>query len=141
MNIVIVDDDPVNVALLKALVKQLPDSVAVPFTDPHAGAHIQRMARYFRPIAQRMDMSEAVQDLLSQARPCMTSARSGHPTTSCSSPADYPQRLAGEDIALIDRIVAIADVFDALTSIRPYKQASSHKRARTMRSSANIRAW
>ena len=35
----------------------------------------------------------------------------------------YPQRLAGEAIPLAARIVAIADVFDALTSVRPYKAA------------------
>jgi putative two-component system response regulator len=35
----------------------------------------------------------------------------------------YPQGLSGEDIPLSARIVAIADVFDALTSERPYKQA------------------
>ncbi len=34
----------------------------------------------------------------------------------------YPQGLAGEQIPLEARIVAIADVFDALTSARPYKQ-------------------
>ena len=33
----------------------------------------------------------------------------------------YPNHLAGEDIPLFGRIVAIADVFDALTSKRPYK--------------------
>ena len=35
----------------------------------------------------------------------------------------YPQGLAGEDIPLSGRIVAIADVFDALTTERPYKNA------------------
>lgn len=35
----------------------------------------------------------------------------------------YPNCLAGEAIALERRIVAIADVFDALTSERPYKKA------------------
>ncbi|MGE4560202.1 MAG: HD domain-containing phosphohydrolase [Desulfobulbus sp.] len=35
----------------------------------------------------------------------------------------YPARLAGENIPLPGRITAIADVFDALTSDRPYKQA------------------
>ena len=34
----------------------------------------------------------------------------------------YPAGLAGTDIPLEGRIVAIADVFDALTSERPYKK-------------------
>jgi len=37
----------------------------------------------------------------------------------------YPNRLRGEDIPLAGRIVAVADVFDALTSVRPYKPAWS----------------
>ncbi|ASJ97753.1 response regulator [Shewanella marisflavi] len=37
----------------------------------------------------------------------------------------YPSGLAGKDIPIEGRIVAIADVFDALTSIRPYKKAWS----------------
>ncbi len=35
----------------------------------------------------------------------------------------YPAGLAGDAIPLTGRIVAIADVFDALTSVRPYKRA------------------
>lgn len=35
----------------------------------------------------------------------------------------YPNGVAGEDIPLEGRITAVADVFDALTSIRPYKEA------------------
>ncbi len=35
----------------------------------------------------------------------------------------YPRALRGEDIPLVGRIVAIADVFDALTTERPYKKA------------------
>lgn len=35
----------------------------------------------------------------------------------------YPYGLIGEDISLFGRIVAVADVFDALTSERPYKKA------------------
>jgi putative nucleotidyltransferase with HDIG domain len=34
----------------------------------------------------------------------------------------YPDALAGEDIPLIARVFSIVDVFDALTSVRPYKR-------------------
>ncbi|WDT84555.1 response regulator [Alteromonas sp. 009811495] len=37
----------------------------------------------------------------------------------------YPRGLSGEDIPIEGRICAIADVFDALTSKRPYKEAWS----------------
>ena len=37
----------------------------------------------------------------------------------------YPNGLAGKDIPLVARIVAVADVYDALVSPRPYKRAWS----------------
>ena len=41
----------------------------------------------------------------------------------------YPNGLVGDHIALCARIVAVADVFDALTSARPYKKAWSPGKA------------
>jgi putative two-component system response regulator len=41
----------------------------------------------------------------------------------------YPRGLAGEDIPLEGRIAAVADVFDALTSDRPYRAAFSVEHA------------
>lgn len=41
----------------------------------------------------------------------------------------YPDGLSGTDIPLSGRIVAIADVYDALTSTRSYKPAFSHSQA------------
>lgn len=41
----------------------------------------------------------------------------------------YPNKLSGTDIPLAARIVAVADVFDALTSKRPYKEAWPIKEA------------
>jgi putative two-component system response regulator len=41
----------------------------------------------------------------------------------------YPKGLSGADIPLEGRITAIADVFDALTSVRPYKKAWTEEEA------------
>jgi putative two-component system response regulator len=41
----------------------------------------------------------------------------------------YPRGLSGTDIPLEGRIMAIADVYDALVSARPYKKAFTHERA------------
>ena len=41
----------------------------------------------------------------------------------------YPDGLSGEAIPLPARIVALADVYDALRSTRPYKEAFSHETA------------
>jgi len=38
----------------------------------------------------------------------------------------YPSQLKGEDIPLLGRIMAIADSYDALVSVRPYKKAFTH---------------
>ena len=42
----------------------------------------------------------------------------------------YPKGLKGKDIPLEGRLMAIADVYDALISVRPYKLAFSHDYAR-----------
>ncbi|MDX2132000.1 MAG: HD domain-containing phosphohydrolase [Planctomycetota bacterium] len=42
----------------------------------------------------------------------------------------YPYRLEGEQIPLAARVVALADVYDALTSKRVYKPAMPHAKAR-----------
>jgi len=54
--------------------------------------------------------------------------------------AGYPRRLAGEAIPLAARIVALADVYDALRSPRPYKTGLTHAevRERLARSSGHF---
>ena len=42
----------------------------------------------------------------------------------------YPFQRAGEQIPLSARIVAVADVYDALRSKRPYKEGMSHEKAK-----------
>jgi hypothetical protein len=41
----------------------------------------------------------------------------------------YPARLRGEEVSLAGRIVAVADIYDALTQARPYKPAFSEPHA------------
>jgi HD-GYP domain-containing protein (c-di-GMP phosphodiesterase class II) len=41
----------------------------------------------------------------------------------------YPDGLSGDEIPLGARIIAVADVYDALTSNRPYRAALSHATA------------
>ena len=49
----------------------------------------------------------------------------------------YPNGLAGDQIPLFGRICAVADVFDALTNKRPYKEAFSNSKALEIMSEAN----
>ena len=44
----------------------------------------------------------------------------------------YPYGRAGEEIPLVARILALGDVYDALTSKRCYKDAFSHKKSRSI---------
>ncbi len=41
----------------------------------------------------------------------------------------YPDRLRGEEIPLLARVLQIADIYDALTTVRPYKAAVSPEQA------------
>ncbi|WP_085299009.1 HD domain-containing phosphohydrolase [Cognaticolwellia mytili] len=41
----------------------------------------------------------------------------------------YPNKIRGKNIPIEARIVTVADVFDALTSVRPYKEAWSNEKA------------
>jgi putative two-component system response regulator len=54
----------------------------------------------------------------------------------------YPDRLAGEAIPLGARIMAVVDVYDALTTVRPYKQALARaEAAETLRREADSGFW
>lgn len=56
-------------------------------------------------------------------------ARSHH---ECWDGSGYPDGLAGESIPLAARLMAVADVYDALRSRRPYKLPFSHDEARSI---------
>ncbi|WP_313951447.1 HD domain-containing phosphohydrolase [Accumulibacter sp.] len=136
--------------------------------DPETGAHIQRMARFSRLIADELALSAADQELILQAAPMHDIGKIGIPDAILLKPgkltpeefaimkgharlgfelldgsestvlqaaasialahhekfdgSGYPNGLAGVAIPLFGRIVAVADVFDALVSDRPYKR-------------------
>jgi putative two-component system response regulator len=54
----------------------------------------------------------------------------------------YPDGLRGEDIPLLARILQVVDVYDALTTERPYKKALTHdEAARVMSEEADAGLW
>jgi putative two-component system response regulator len=53
----------------------------------------------------------------------------------------YPDGLAGEEIPLLARILQIADIYDALTTARPYKPAFSHEHAIEIMVEEARRGW
>ena len=57
-----------------------------------------------------------------------SSSRWSAATTSASTAAGYPDGLAGEEIPLAARILAVADALDAMTSDRPYRSGAAGRR-------------
>ena len=53
----------------------------------------------------------------------------------------YPDGLRGEDIPLLARILQVADIYDALTTARPYKPAFSHSHAIQIMLEEARRGW
>jgi putative two-component system response regulator len=53
----------------------------------------------------------------------------------------YPDGLAGEGIPLLARLLQVGDIYDALTSSRPYKEAMSPSRALCIIREETDRGW
>lgn len=53
----------------------------------------------------------------------------------------YPDGLAGEEIPLLARILQVVDIYDALTTARPYKRALSHEEAKAMMEDEVRKNW
>jgi hypothetical protein len=153
-------------------------SMAVEFRDEDTGAHIERIGRFSRLLAEAIGMSADFCRRISHAAPLHdvgkvaipdsillkpgsltdeeraiveTHAEEGHRLLRGSSSSildmgaaialshherwdggGYPRGLQREDIPIEGRIVAIADVFDALTSHRVYRRAFPVEKAVAM---------
>lgn len=76
---------------------------------------------------------------LKSLRPVLPIIRSHHEHWNGSG---YPDGLAGDQIPLLARVLQTVDVYDALTTERPYKRALSHEdAARVMRHEAEAGLW
>jgi putative two-component system response regulator len=53
----------------------------------------------------------------------------------------YPEGLMGESVPLVARVVTVADIYDALTTDRPYRPALEHTRALGIMDDEARRGW
>ena len=131
-------------------------AIAAEYKDKITALHIHRMSQYSAILGRGLNLSaEDVEQLLHASR-MHDVGKIGIPDEILCKPASlddpewevmrqhpiialshhewwdgsgYPNGLAGENIPLTGRICAVADVFDAMTSVRPYKPAYSNEEA------------
>jgi len=84
---------------------------------------MKKHASFGEQIIEKIEALAKESDFLDYAK---TFAASHHEKWDGSG---YPRGLKENKIPLLGRIMAIADVYDALTSVRPYKEAFSHEEA------------
>ena len=80
----------------------------------------------FAKIKKHPEIGAAILDPVEFPWPVLPVVRSHHEKWDGSG---YPDGLKGEEIPLTARILAVADVYDALTSSRSYRSAWTHERA------------
>jgi len=80
----------------------------------------------FEKVKQHPEIGAAILDPVPFPWPVLPVVKHHHEKWDGSG---YPDGLAGLDIPKTARILAVADVYDAVTSIRSYRQALSHEKA------------
>jgi putative two-component system response regulator len=101
-----------------------PDELVVMMTHARIGADTIAKAMAKVRALHAADAPTASADALSEPLRALEVARCiAHSHHEHWDGAGYPDGLAGEAIPLPARLMAVADVFDALTTPRPYKQA------------------
>jgi len=80
----------------------------------------------FEKIKKHPEIGAAILDPVEFPWPVLPVVRSHHEKWDGTG---YPDGLKGEDIPLTARILSVADVYDALTSSRSYRNAWTHERA------------
>lgn len=80
----------------------------------------------FEEIKEHPETGERICRPLNSLKPVLPIIKHHHEKYDGSG---YPTGLAGEDIPLLARIMAVVDVYDALTSRRAYRDAMTHEKA------------
>lgn len=106
----------------------VPDSVLLK-SGPLTDAEFQSMKLHVRLGAETLEAAAAVQPDAEFLRMAREIALTHHERFDGSG---YPQGLVADEIPVCGRIVALADVYDALTARRVYQSTNSHDLARAI---------
>ena len=77
-------------------------------------------------VRNHVQVGASMIEMLGEMHPIVPLIRHHH---ECFDGSGYPDGLKGEQIPLISRIIAVADMYDAMTSDRPYRKRRNHQMA------------
>ncbi len=77
-------------------------------------------------VRSHVQVGASMIEMLGEMHPIVPLIRHHH---ECFDGTGYPDGLKGEQIPLISRIIAVADMYDAMTSDRPYRKRRTHQTA------------
>ncbi|HEX5131001.1 MAG TPA: HD domain-containing phosphohydrolase [Candidatus Krumholzibacteria bacterium] len=77
-------------------------------------------------VRSHVQVGASMIEMLGEMHPIVPLIRHHH---ECYDGSGYPDGLKGEQIPLISRIIAVADMYDAMTSDRPYRKRRTHQMA------------
>ncbi|MDH4036823.1 MAG: FHA domain-containing protein [Candidatus Krumholzibacteria bacterium] len=75
-------------------------------------------------VRSHVQVGASMIEMLGEMHPIVPLIRHHH---ECYDGSGYPDGLKGEQIPLISRIIAVADMYDAMTSDRPYRKRRTHQ--------------
>jgi putative nucleotidyltransferase with HDIG domain len=80
----------------------------------------EEMAR----VRSHVQVGASMIEMLGEMHPIVPLIRHHH---ECYDGSGYPDGLKGDQIPLVSRIIAVADMYDAMTSDRPYRRRRTHQ--------------
>jgi putative nucleotidyltransferase with HDIG domain len=75
-------------------------------------------------VRSHVQVGASMIEMLGEMHPIVPLIRHHH---ECYDGSGYPDGLRGDQIPLVSRIIAVADMYDAMTSDRPYRKRRSHQ--------------